>query len=77
MIESKYVWLLMVNQSNSNILVKFIWNFVLSSKTELESNIQVLRDKNEEMQEILSRLEGQESVDIDEVVVTTAPLYKQ
>lgn len=46
-------------------------------QTELENSIRILTSKNDEMQDLLTKLEGQETVDIDEVVTTTAPLYKQ
>lgn len=46
-------------------------------KAELESNVRILREKNNEMKEIISKMEDQDGVDIDDAVVTTAPLYKQ
>lgn len=46
-------------------------------QAELESNLQTLRDRNEEMKELVRKMESQGAVDVDEAVVTTAPLYKQ
>lgn len=46
-------------------------------QAELESNLQTLRERNEEMKELIQRMESQGAVDVDEAVVTTAPLYKQ
>ncbi|KAM7298402.1 tumor susceptibility gene 101 protein isoform X2 [Ixodes scapularis] len=46
-------------------------------QAELESNLQTLRERNEEMKELVRKMESQGAVDVDEAVVTTAPLYKQ
>lgn len=46
-------------------------------QAELESSLQTLRDRNEEMKELIRKMESQGAVDVDEAVVTTAPLYKQ
>ncbi|XP_019621055.1 PREDICTED: tumor susceptibility gene 101 protein-like [Branchiostoma belcheri] len=45
---------------------------------EVDKNVQLLKQKDEEIKEVIAKMESQsESVDIDEAVVTTAPLYKQ
>ncbi|XP_076445427.1 tumor susceptibility gene 101 protein-like [Babylonia areolata] len=46
-------------------------------KTNIESNMILLSTKDQEVKEALQRMEQQEKVDIDEAVVTTAPLYRQ
>lgn len=46
-------------------------------QTELEANLQSLRDRNAELKELIRKMENQGAVDVDEAVVTTAPLYKQ
>lgn len=37
----------------------------------------MLREKEQELDKALSRLDEQEPLDVDEAVTTTAPLYKQ
>ncbi|GAB6024096.1 hypothetical protein CHUAL_008809 [Chamberlinius hualienensis] len=44
---------------------------------DLEKNILVLNEKNEAMNELTNKMQKQEQIDVDEAVVTTAPLYKQ
>ncbi|XP_050539398.1 tumor susceptibility gene 101 protein [Daktulosphaira vitifoliae] len=46
-------------------------------KIELEQNIQVLRDKEIELEIAISKLSVEDNIDIDDAVTTTAPLYKQ
>lgn len=46
-------------------------------ETELKRNIQLLRDKDEELMKSLETLEKSDQIDVDEAVTTTAPLYKQ
>ncbi|KAL4233571.1 hypothetical protein ACF0H5_008252 [Mactra antiquata] len=46
-------------------------------KSEIDGNIQLLKDKDSEVKETLSRLENQSQLTIDDAVVTTAPLYRQ
>ena len=42
------------------------------------NNVEMLTRKNEELQELLNKLERDtENMEIDEAVVTTAPLYNQ
>lgn len=51
--------------------------FVVLIQTEIDGNIQLLKQKDEEVKETLSRLENQDQLSIDDAVVTTAPLYRQ
>lgn len=37
----------------------------------------VLREKNDAMCELISKMQTQDQIDVDEAVVTIAPLYKQ
>lgn len=46
-------------------------------KTSIESNMILLTTKDQEVKEALQKMEQGEKVDIDEAVVTTAPLYRQ
>ncbi|XP_064490232.1 tumor susceptibility gene 101 protein-like [Ornithodoros turicata] len=46
-------------------------------QAELEANLQTLGERNEEMKELVAKMENQGAMDVDEAVVTTAPLYKQ
>jgi len=46
-------------------------------KAELEQNIQVLRDKELELEIAVSKLTKEDNINIDDAVTTTAPLYKQ
>lgn len=46
-------------------------------QAELEGNLQNLRERNEELKELIRKVENQGSINVDEAVVTTAPLYKQ
>ncbi|XP_033124479.1 tumor susceptibility gene 101 protein-like [Anneissia japonica] len=52
-------------------------NDLEKEQLEVEENIKLLERKDEEVQIILNKMEGQEEIDIDEAVVATAPLYKQ
>uniref|UniRef100_A0A665TRX0 Tumor susceptibility 101a n=1 Tax=Echeneis naucrates TaxID=173247 RepID=A0A665TRX0_ECHNA len=46
--------------------------------TEVDRNIELLKRKDEELSEALEKMENQsENNDIDDVIVPTAPLYKQ
>ena len=51
--------------------------FFFFPQNEVERNITILTEKNEEIKNVLSRMENREEVDIDEAVVPTAPLYRQ
>ena len=47
-------------------------------KSEVDRNIDLLKKKDEELSEALEKMENQsENNDIDDVIVPTAPLYKQ
>ncbi|CAH1976487.1 unnamed protein product [Acanthoscelides obtectus] len=46
-------------------------------KSDLDKNITLLKDKEQELQKAIERLNNQESIDVDDAVITTAPLYKQ
>lgn len=59
----------------------YIFDVLLHSniffQSELEQNIQVLRDKEIELEMAISKLSKEDNIDIDDAVTTTAPLYKQ
>lgn len=44
---------------------------------ELKKNIAILEDKEKSLEKSLESLEKVETIDVDEAVTTTAPLYKQ
>lgn len=46
-------------------------------QNELKSNIAVLKDKEQALEESLKSLEKVDGIDVDEAVTTIAPLYKQ
>jgi ESCRT-I complex subunit TSG101 len=46
-------------------------------ETDLKKNIEVLQDKDAELSKTLECLEKSDEIDVDEAVITTAPLYKQ
>lgn len=47
-------------------------------QTDVDRNIELLKKKDEELTEALEKMENQsENNDIDDVIVPTAPLYKQ
>lgn len=49
----------------------------LPLQVELKKNIAVLKDKEQELEKSLESLEKTDGIDVDEAVVTTAPLYRQ
>lgn len=55
------------------VMVKELEN----EKMEIENNIKLLQDKDQEVKEVLQKLDNQDKLDIDEAVVTTTPLYRQ
>lgn len=55
------------------VMVKELEN----EKGEIENNIKLLQDKDQEVKEVLQKLDNQDKLDIDEAVVTTTPLYRQ
>lgn len=46
-------------------------------QNELDKNIKILQDKEQELDKSIARLANEESIDVDNAVTTTAPLYKQ
>ncbi|CAK1553043.1 unnamed protein product [Leptosia nina] len=46
-------------------------------RTDLDKNVAILHEKEKELQSAVERLGEQEGIDVDEAVVTTAPLYSQ
>ncbi|EDV97012.1 tumor susceptibility gene 101 protein [Drosophila grimshawi] len=46
-------------------------------EVDLQKNINILKDKEQELKTSLETLESAESIDPDEAVTTTAPLYRQ
>lgn len=46
-------------------------------RADLDKNVAILQEKEKELQSAVEHLDEQESVDVDEAVVTTAPLYSQ
>lgn len=46
-------------------------------RSELDKNVTLLQEKEKELQAAVEKLGEQEGVDVDEAVVTTAPLYSQ
>ncbi len=57
----------------ANLLSKTIF----SLQNQVEQNITLLQSKNDEIKDVLGRMENREEVAIDDAVVATAPLYKQ
>lgn len=46
-------------------------------KSELEKNVNILKDKESELEKEIEKLSDNQSIDVDEAVTTIAPLYKQ
>lgn len=46
-------------------------------QNDLDKNITLLKDKEQELTSAIERLSGQDGIDVDDAVITTAPLYKQ
>lgn len=46
-------------------------------QNDLDKNITLLKDKEQELNSAIERISNQESIDVDDAVTTTAPLYKQ
>lgn len=46
-------------------------------KSELEKNVNTLKDKESELEKEIEKLSDNQSIDVDEAVTTIAPLYKQ
>ncbi|XP_014677867.1 PREDICTED: tumor susceptibility gene 101 protein-like [Priapulus caudatus] len=54
-----------------------IINSLEEEQVKVDQNVVLLKEKSEELKKLLGKMEEQEQVDIDDAVVTTAPLYKQ
>lgn len=53
------------------------WNFFFS-QADVDNDIKLLTQKNEEISDVVTKLEANsDKLEIDEAVVTTAPLYNQ
>lgn len=52
-------------------------NKLTKEKSDLDKYIAVLKDKEDELDKAIERLNNQENIDVDDAVITTAPLYKQ
>ncbi|XP_033627442.1 tumor susceptibility gene 101 protein-like [Asterias rubens] len=48
-----------------------------TEQVDLEKDIHLLKQKDEEIRLALSKLDGQDQMDIDEAIIPTTPLYKQ
>ncbi|CAH1113155.1 unnamed protein product [Psylliodes chrysocephalus] len=46
-------------------------------KNDLDKNITMLQDKEQELDKAIERISNEETIDVDDAVITTAPLYKQ
>lgn len=52
--------------------------FLFLPQADVDNDIKLLTQKNEEISEVVTKLEANsDNLDIDEAVVTTAPLYNQ
>ncbi|GJQ88023.1 TSG101 [Trypoxylus dichotomus] len=60
-----------------NTKLQAILEGLQKEKNDLDKNITVLKDKEQELDKAIERLSKQESIDVDDAVTTTAPLYKQ
>lgn len=55
-----------------------LFNLFFPQQAEVDRNIELLKKKDEELSEALEKMENQtENNDIDDIIVPTAPLYKQ
>lgn len=54
-----------------------ILNRLQRERSELDKNVTILQEKEKELEAAVERLAEQEGIDVDEAVVTTAPLYNQ
>lgn len=48
-----------------------------SAQNELKQNIAILEEKDKALEKSLETLEKVDTIDVDEAVTTTAPLYRQ
>ncbi|XP_071488150.1 tumor susceptibility gene 101 protein-like [Diadema antillarum] len=63
-------------QSGQRQLEEMI-NLLETETTTVQQNIQLLKQKDEEIRVSLSKMEGRDELNIDDSVMPTAPLYKQ
>lgn len=55
-----------------------LFNLFFTQQAEVDRNIELLKKKDDELSEALEKMENQtENNDIDDIIVPTAPLYKQ
>lgn len=54
-----------------------ILNKLQRERSDLDKNVAILQEKEKELGAAVERLAEQEGIDVDEAVVTTAPLYSQ
>lgn len=59
------------------IKLDVILNRLEKEKNDLDKNITLLKDKEQELDKAIERIGNEESIDVDDAVTTTAPLYKQ
>lgn len=52
-------------------------NRLEKEQKDLDKNVTVLKDKEQELNTAIEKIGNQESIDVDDAVTTTAPLYKQ
>ena len=50
---------------------------VYMGQNNVEENIRQLRQKDDDIREVLTKVESSEDVNIDEVIQPSTPLYKQ
>uniref|UniRef100_A0A4Y0BHZ4 UEV domain-containing protein n=1 Tax=Anopheles funestus TaxID=62324 RepID=A0A4Y0BHZ4_ANOFN len=63
--------------NEGQVKIKDILTRLERDEKELTKSITVLKDKEKELERALESLDNVESIDVDEAVTTTAPLYKQ
>ncbi|KAL1502636.1 hypothetical protein ABEB36_007750 [Hypothenemus hampei] len=52
-------------------------NRLTKEQKDLDKNITIMKDKEQELHTAIEKIGQQESIDVDDAVTTTAPLYKQ
>lgn len=55
----------------------FLFVMIINFQLELERTINVLKEKDTELDKAIAEIGEQGEVDVDEAVTTTTPLYKQ
>ncbi|XP_063979689.1 tumor susceptibility gene 101 protein [Diachasmimorpha longicaudata] len=63
--------------TNGSSKLTDLFNRLQKEKLELDKNINILHDKETELEREITKLSENQSVDVDEAVTTIAPLYKQ